>query len=203
MQDIETESLWSQISGTAIMGSMENSVLELIPSTVTTFAEFKITYPNGQLLKKDTKGLPNSHYESYFRDRTKLGIFGRVDNFSRLDGKVMVIGIRNEMNQIAITKKLLKKKKYQLIKDFKPPIIVTFDSETLTYGVFSLEEFESDLDNFKFENNSIIIKDTEKTWDFKTGKNLSGGQKALISLPYTTAYWFAWTSFFPETRLKK
>ncbi len=44
---------------------------------------------------------------------------------------------------------------------------------------------------------------TGSTWDGATGRALSGpaeGQQ-LVEIPVTLAYWFAWKTFYPETRL--
>ena len=84
MQDMQTQSLWSQISGECIQGKLEGTRLTLFPASQTTFAEFKRIYPNGVLLKKPEKGPEGSQYESYFADSTKMGIFGRVESFERL-----------------------------------------------------------------------------------------------------------------------
>ena len=52
MQDLETKSLWSQISGICIQGKMEGTQLKTVPFSHTTFAAFKKKYPDGKLLKK-------------------------------------------------------------------------------------------------------------------------------------------------------
>ncbi len=200
MQDIETGSLWSQVSGKAIQGKLENKELILFPSTQTTFAEFKKLYPDGKLLKKNTKGFPNSYYESYFRDRTKLGVLGRVDNFSRLKGKEMIIGVRDSYSQTAVTKKYLKRKKICHIK--KLEVLVSLDKESNSISVFDVSLY-GEKAKFKYNNNMILLEKSDLSWDSKTGKLLSGDSKNLEIKPFTTAYWFAWTSFFPDSKLIK
>jgi len=64
MQDVETESLWSQISGKCIMGALVGAELELFNSSHTTFSEFVKRYPEGKVLKKPEKGNAGSYYES-------------------------------------------------------------------------------------------------------------------------------------------
>ena len=55
MQDVETGSLWSQVSGKSILGENEGKELKLFNSLHTTYEEFKKLYPEGLLLKKETK----------------------------------------------------------------------------------------------------------------------------------------------------
>ncbi len=92
MQDLETGSLWSQINGECISGELEGKKLSPLPALHTTYSEFKELYPEGLLLKKPEKGESGSSYDSYFADPDKLGIFGRADNFQKLDGKDKVFG---------------------------------------------------------------------------------------------------------------
>ncbi len=202
MQDMETGSLWAQVLGESIMGDMENSKLTLFPSSRTTFEEFKRLYPNGILLKKDGRGLPNSPYENYFRDRTKLGIFGRVDNFRRLKGKEMVVGVRYNGVQVAVTRKVLRKKGFCVIKELHPPVILTYNDSTESISAFRYSIPGAKLE-FELKGNLIQLKKSDNSWNLFTGKIATGNAKDLELAPFTTSYWFAWSSFFPETKLIK
>ncbi len=68
MQDLQTKSLWSQISGECIQGPMEGKKLTILPASHTNFSQFSKDYPSGLLLKKPEKGEQSSHYEKYFAD---------------------------------------------------------------------------------------------------------------------------------------
>ena len=204
MQDIETGSLWSQVSGEAIAGPLKGRRLDLFPSSMTTYEQFKQTYPRGLLLKKPIRGLPNSSYYEYFTDRTKLGIFGRVDKFRRLKGKELVIGVRIDDRQAAVTEKVLKKKGYARLDKLSPQVVVTYDEPSLTISAFSLAELTKDqIDDLQLKDGQLFIKDSDISWDAVTGQLQSGQGKDLMAVPFTTVYWFAWTSFFPDTDLSK
>lgn len=167
MQDLETESLWSQPSGECIQGSMEGKTLTLFPAIHTTYAEFKKSYPNGQLLKKEEKGEAGSHYDEYFSDSTKLGIFGRLDDFERLPGKTLVYGVR------------------------------------LSEGAFAVT-----MDYLEEHGSAVIGKESMVTVRYDSGSKTvsatraAGGEDAT-PVPVVTAYWFAWASFFPSSKLIK
>lgn len=204
MQDLETKSLWAQVLGEGIMGDMEGKKLTLFPSTQITFEEFAKEYPNGVLLKKPEIGLPNSNYHDYFTDRTKLGIFGRVDKYRRLRGKEMIVGIRSGDKQLAIAAKLLKNKKAIVSDHLSPAVVLTSDESGRTISAFSLEQFEPDVaKKIKMADGHLMLKETDLTWDAQTGKLLSGEGEDLKTVPFTTCYWFAWITFFPDTKLVK
>jgi len=197
MQDRETKSLWAQVLGEAIKGPMEGKTLTQIPAIHTTFAEFKQLYPNGKLLQKQNKGSHNSHYSGYFEDKTKLGIFGRKDTFDRLEGKDLVYGVRLTNGETAISDKYLRKHGFAVISDVSPHIIVTYDSSSNTAAAFSIEN--KDKSALSVTENKIILDSL--VWNTQTGHTLSGNAHNLEPVPIITAFWFAWASFFPETKL--
>ena len=55
MWDRQTESLWQQIGGEAIVGSMVGATLDLLPAPVVTWAQFKANFPDGLVLSQDTE----------------------------------------------------------------------------------------------------------------------------------------------------
>lgn len=54
MYDRQTDSLWSQILGEAIVGEMTGTKLELLASDLVRFGEWKKKFPDGQVLSRDT-----------------------------------------------------------------------------------------------------------------------------------------------------
>jgi len=121
MQDFETESLWSQITGECIKGDLEGARLTQVPAQHFTYAEFKRLYPNGVLLRKPVRGESGSPYEGYFASE-RLGIFGRGDNFKRLDAKEIVYGLRFEGGEVAVAQSYLEKKRMVVVNKFKPTV---------------------------------------------------------------------------------
>lgn len=202
MLDMETNSLWSHISGESISGKMENATLNLFPSSLTTFAQFKINYPNGKLLNKSEKGSSGSKYEKYFANREKLGMFGRVDNFKRLKGKDKVVGIRIGYKQGAVSETYLQKKSFAILKNFERPVVVTYDSAGNSFAAFSLADLTDEtISQIKLTGQFITTGNQDVTWNALTGKSRSGKVADLPAVPLTRSFWFAWASFFPETEL--
>ena len=54
MYDTETESLWSQARGEAVIGTYIETKLEVLPLQLITFGELKGKYPNAKVLSRDT-----------------------------------------------------------------------------------------------------------------------------------------------------
>ncbi len=54
LYDRQTESLWQQLTGDAIAGSLTNSQLTRLNSAIVPFRVFLETYPNGKVLSRDT-----------------------------------------------------------------------------------------------------------------------------------------------------
>ena len=50
MYDRQTESFWQQYNGDAIAGTYAGARLTIIPSRLTSFAEFEASYPDGEVL---------------------------------------------------------------------------------------------------------------------------------------------------------
>lgn len=203
IEDIETRSLWSQVTGECISGKLEGKSLHIFPSSLTTYQEFKKQYPHGKLLAKLDKGPPRSPYDLYFADESQLGTFGRVDNFERLKGKDIVFGLRLDGKQIAISQGYLSEKQFVVLEQFSPPVVVTYDTASYSVAAFSLPAQLADSSDLTLVDDRITLNSSRTAWNARTGQLLSGEGSNLASLPVTSAFWFAWVSFFPETELLK
>lgn len=54
MWDDATESWWQQATGEAIVGALTGTKLSPLPATIVSYAAFKATYPQGQVLSRET-----------------------------------------------------------------------------------------------------------------------------------------------------
>lgn len=203
LEDIQTKSLWSQVSGECISGPMKSKSLSLFPSALTTYEEFKRQYPHGKLLAKAGKGSGASAWESYFADSTALGLFGRVDNFEQPKGKDIVFGVRLGGKQVAITQDYLSKKQFALLEQFSPPVLVTYNPATSSAAAFSLPAQHADYSDLVLIDNKITLGSGQIAWNARTGRLLSGVGDNLALEPITPAFWFVWVTFFPNTELLK
>ena len=182
MQDVETENLWSQISGESIQGNLKGKTLSIFNNfSHSTFSEFKKQYPHGLMLKKEIIGEAGSHYTKYMEDSTKFGIFNRADTFNKLGGKELVFGIRHGDKVVAVSKNYLVKNGTYAFKSGDSVVLVEYETNS---GSISAFECEYNFVNDKIPP-TIIINDLVKK----------------KSVGVVTSYWFAWISFFSETEL--
>jgi hypothetical protein len=198
MQDLQTKSLWAQISGECIQGPLKGKKLDLFYSAHTTFGDFKNIYPDGVLLQKPEKGDKGSSYDSYYADRNKLGIFGRENNYDDLNGKDIVFGIRYNDKKAAVAKSYLRDKRFALLTAFDKPE----SGNTVAALVLDSPGMDNP-EKIIFEKNRISTIDKKYRWDSRTGAGISQNTPNLPALPVLTSYWFAWISFFPDTDLVK
>jgi hypothetical protein len=54
MWDRQTESLWQQITGEAIVGDLAGTQLPVIPTPIVSWKDFRETFPDGDVLSRDT-----------------------------------------------------------------------------------------------------------------------------------------------------
>ena len=202
IEDIETGSLWSQVTGECISGKLEDSCLALLPSMLATYSEYKKLYPNGEVLAKPDKG-SHSPYDWYAKDADMLGVFGRVDNFSRLEGKEPVFGIRSEGIQVAVSKNYLLQNRIALLDQFSPSAVVISDSNGDRVAAFTLPDSVKNISELRLDGDAMVIRNGEIMWDVGSGRIISGEGSDLTPVPITSSFWFAWVSFFPKTELIK
>src|SRR3970282_2731228 len=98
MYDRQTRSLWSHVTGKAIKGPLQGTVLAVYPTSMqTTWAQWSRLHPKTLVLSKRGRsgGLEGMHdvYEDYFQSATRLGIFGTKNTDGSLPGKEYVLGV--------------------------------------------------------------------------------------------------------------
>jgi len=90
----DTESLWSQALGEAVLGKNTGERLKILPSDVLDFGEWKKLNPNGKVLSTDTgknRDYSLDPYEDYYTIETVS--FGASFDDDRLHPKALVAGI--------------------------------------------------------------------------------------------------------------
>lgn len=80
MYDRQTDSYWSQVLGEAVVGEQTGTKLRLLPYQNSLYKDWKIQFPNGQVLSTDTgyrRDYTTSPYAGY---ESNLSIFSPVDH---------------------------------------------------------------------------------------------------------------------------
>ena len=146
--DRETESLWSQIMGRAISGPRMGDSLYYVPTTLTTWKQWRETYPSTQLLKQPINSLIDYRENPYggYEDEQRLPF--QVSGTSRtLPNKTRVLGIKIGDQAIAYAYSDLKKRKSSLTQTVNGvSFVIDYDPESESVRVSSplIEEITID-----------------------------------------------------------
>lgn len=203
MQDKETKSYWSHVTGKAIIGKMEGASLKTLPMVQTTWSLWVKEHPQTKVLKKD-HWISSSSYEQYFRDPNRTGLFRSHWLMEKMPGKNIVHGITSGPHALAITEEKLKRAgEFIQPKIGEEPIIVVRERDG------GVRAYSRKLGNriliFKSDSGNGVVNDiqTNSVWNLETGLCTSGSLTGsqLTEKQVTVAFWFAWSSFYPHTKV--
>lgn len=202
MEDDQTGSLWSQVSGKCLRGKYKDRELIMFASSFSTFGELK-DRPGVQFLEKPEKGEAHSPYKDYFEDRSKLGVFGTVGSDSLMAPKDKIYGLRSELTQLAIPVSAFDDKTARLITFDKKYILLISDGQA-EMAAFNIPAAAGAKINLNVSEDKISLTTSSKDqplYTFINGQQTSGDR--LESFPVVIAFWFAWQAFFPMTEIYK
>jgi len=214
--DRQTETLWQQLTGRAIVGDLNNTQLTRIPALVTSWKDFKESYPDGIVLSNNTSPSTDYNQTPYvaYEDKNSLPFLFHESLDNRLPAMERVVGIQSDGESMAFPFSILSKVgaiNYTFAgKDitalFSPSTISVLDSKIIgeSKDVGTATAFYRTVDNktlnFKKSKESIIDAETGSTWSM-TGVATSGPLQGtqLQAVEHSIYFWFAWAAFYPET----
>lgn len=218
MFDRNTESLWQQFTGEAVVGDYTGTRLKILPSQIMAFEQFIEIYPNGKVLSKETghqRPYGDNPYAGY-DDVNNTPLFMDESPDGRLKPMEKVIGVRVGESQRAYPYSLTREEK--IINDdlHNSPIVIFHTDGALTAldasrisesredgttGSFSRTLNDQTL-TFLFKSGNIIDKQTGSRWNI-SGKAIGGPQEGqqLEPLIFGDYFAFAWFVFWPETEI--
>ena len=116
LYDRQTESLWSQLLNAAISGEYSGTILEMIPSQVITWKEWRAKHPDTRVLSDETgfsRAYQSSPYELY--ELSDHLMFPVTEQNYILPNKELVLGVRSGKRFIAFPLKELRKSENDVI----------------------------------------------------------------------------------------
>ncbi len=216
MYDRETESLWQQLTGEAIVGELTGTKLVPLPAQIISFEQFSSAYERGQVLSRET---------GYKRDYGRNPYVGYDDIFQRpflyqgkLDGRVAPMEklITVSLNQVDKAYPYSETRKRRVIHNevggqpivifHGPGAVSALDQAEIassrqagSVGVFD-PRIEGRKLSFKFVNGKFVDEETTSTWDV-TGQAIEGALKGkrLTPIVHGNEFAFAWLAFKPQT----
>lgn len=200
MQDKETGTLWSHITGEAMDGDLTGNRLEMLPSVQTNWRQWFQQHPGTKVLRKEAD-ITGSRYERYFADPDRIGIFRSRWLMDRMPGKKRVFGLTVGPHALAVAENKIISGEILTVDVGGKPVVVF---RSLDGGVKGFIAIAGDIGlTFTVGEDTAIMVDeeTQSEWDLTTGVCVKGTleKTTLQEILVRRAYWFAWSSFYPNT----
>ncbi|MCH8295821.1 DUF3179 domain-containing protein [Candidatus Poribacteria bacterium] len=192
----KTTTLWSQILGEAVIGPFTGIKLKTIPTTHTTWKEWRTMHPDTTVMSEDTNFPAHYDFNPYEGYDPEAGAPFHVTNEdARLPNNALVHGLNLNGEQKVYPLAILEEQ--QVVNDrlggVALLIVTTPGSRTVRIYNRKGHRFSGDFNR--------IVDEKGHQWEFReeilrnsvTGevlKRVSGGMDS---------FWFGWVAFFPNT----
>ncbi|MDA2926914.1 DUF3179 domain-containing protein [Acidobacteria bacterium AH-259-G07] len=220
MYDRQTESLWQQLSGEAIVGQMVGHTLEMIPATLIGFGQLKLEHPNAKVLSKETgyrRDYGGNPYAGYDDIRNTPFLYrGPLPKKVRPMEHLVTVMLNGE--PVAYPFSALKKRRVVNDKVGGVPIVVFYEKTTRTAlgrrkiksgkaigaGAVFDRRVKGQTLSFTKKGSFFVDRETGSVWNLfgvATSGPLKG--KRLERIVSGDFFAFAWMAFRPDTRIYK
>jgi len=192
MYDRKTETLWSQITGKAIVGEKAGEKLKQIPTETIYWKDWKKAHPDTLVLSQKTGfNRPYNRYP-YGDFATSEDIFFPVNvRDDRLHPKKFVFGVIFGDSSKAYAQEDIEGEK--LIQDTVGEQELIAVHNPVSGGIAF---FDPDGRTFSIVDDELVDEESN-VWSFDG----TSGEMKLSPLDNVGAFWFSWVATFPETDL--
>jgi len=224
MLDRNTETLWQQLMGEAIVGELNTATLDILPSLIISVEEFFMRYPLGEILSKNTGFSSSEAYygknpyvnydaqdgkpKSRFFDNTKID--DRLPPMERIvdienDGKYKVYTF-NDIAASGVINDTFKTSEVVLFHQAGTVSILDKEDISDSKDIGTVVVYNRELDGmtltFKKEAGKFKDIQTNSIWDI-TGYCYEGELKGkqLKIQPHSNHFAFAWLAFYPDSEI--
>ena len=207
MFDRQTDSLWSHFLSEGIEGEFKGVKLTNVPLVLTTWGEWKKSFPETIALVKS--GIEFDPYTSYYM-RGDAGVIGESNRDDRVYGKELVLGMGFDDGAIAFPHSTLQEEEVVNTEINGQPAVIYHDSQTTTAMAYSRnvgdETLEFSLSTEEIDGVSrrwLVDETTGSKWLPLNGQAWSGDLQGtrLEPIHAVNVFWFAWSDFYPETEI--
>ena len=206
MYDRQTKSLWSQVDGTAMAGMSAGAELSLLPSSLTTWREWKERHPETLVLAKPA--LDGSAYDRYHR-RDWVGLPWFRSRDDRLPAKTLVLGVEApagatpvaiELEHLALRGPLTFEHAGRVLLAAAAPgsqsaHLFVVPEEIAGDGEWSLLSKDGET--------VLVERSSGLTWEWPSGAPSSESAPVLEPLAVSPIYWGIWSRFYADSELLK
>lgn len=218
MYDRQTESLWQQITGEAIVGDMVGATLKSLPAQIISFEQFRAVHKNGLVLSRDTgfrRSYGRNPYVGYDDVSKRPFMFhGKIDGRLPSMEKVIAVTINDQSKAYPYT---ITQEERVINEKVGGRAIVVFHDEGAvsaldrariagsrqvgSTGVFG-RKLDGQLLSFRYDEGKFYDDQTNSIWDI-TGRAIEGPLKGeqLAPVAHGDYFAFVWLVFRPETQI--
>ena len=203
MYDQQTESLWHNLTGEPVVGSLAHSGVKLavLPVTITTWENWLRDHPETVVLDIETGHqrdyTPGKPYGDYFAGPDTMFPVSPRDH--RLPPKSYVFALRINDQPKAYPLEALKRK--NVLNDIvgRTPLVIVADSDSRTARAYERRNYQFTAGTIPQE---IIEQSGGAVWRVQEEYlvNTQTGEQ-LPRLGGHVSYWFGWYAFYPKTEV--
>lgn len=221
MYDRQTESLWPQALGQAVVGPLTGTRLEFVPVQMVAWADWRAANPGGKVLSRDTGALRDYGTNPYVGyDSGDPYLFnGKVD--PGLPPTVRVVGVRVGSDVTAFPYCALYDRSAgdwsvaqvavgdrPVVVFWKQGVVSAVDRAVIAESrqVGATGVFDARVDGhvltFRATAQGIVDDQTGTRWDL-FGRAFDGplAGKELERVISIESFWFDWAAFYPQTQI--
>lgn len=206
--DYRTGSLWSQLLALAIRGPRTGDTLEQLPSTLTTWGEWRADHPNTVVLLPPPKSTPvhsrvprSAYFRSAYLFEDGTSIIGKDGSRSGISENTLVIGVRSGGVARAYPQHIMESSGVVNDTVGGRPIVVT---TTPDGGLAAYDRRVSGHVLTFAPAGPRQIRSRNTCWDRKTGQGVSGrytGKALVPANDHEPMLWIGWRNFNPNTEI--
>jgi hypothetical protein len=177
--DHKTRSIWSQPIGRALAGALKDTELTLLPAQVTTWGNWKSTYPETLVMTNDLERI--SFRRQGFSKDFVIGLHLEDQDKAYYFTDVESAGVINDR-----------------MDDFDV-LVWAAEGDYRTY----LRQVGDIVLSFRYDDGVLKDIETGSTWDVKRGLATDGPRKGdgLQPVPSLTSFDWAWWDFYPGSEI--
>ncbi len=220
MWDDVTESWWQQITGEAIMGDLTGTRLEMLPSSIISWEDYRVASPEGSVLSLENEyGFPPeayiNPYVGYDTPNRRPFLFdGQIDD--RLPPMERVVGLT--VGEVAVAYPFMTLAEERVVHDTvngQEVVVLWFAGTTSALDQRVLAEsrdvgsavaFDPVVDGERLtlrrDGERFVDEASGSEWN-NLGEAISGplAGARLEPVIHANHFWFAWAAFYPETEI--
>ncbi len=219
MYDRQTETWWQQASGQAIAGELTGKSLTFLPVSMVSWEQFKESFPDGQVLSRDTgfqRPYGRNPYAGYDNINNPPFLYRGPATPGELPAVARVLTIDTGEEAAAYPYETLQEVKVvndtvggqDVVVLWQAGTASALDANSVAGGrdIGAASAFSREVDGrtltFSHDGEKIVDDQTGSEWNL-LGTAVSGELEGIRLEPVVAInhFWFSWAAFKPETRI--